>query len=302
MRSVSKAAMVALAVSGLLSAASGVGMAESSGRGARATGGDGAGQVTQQNAAQEGRQNNSCADPGDINPLQGEAEARCLTVDKSKMLFSKVRGGGAKAKGGDSYLGSMFQRNTAQEGKQNNHCGNPNRVSIYDSAEVDCLALDKSVSKKTYTSGRGAKAEGGDGVYTVDQQNTAQEGRQNNNCGNPNLVTFNDSTKAKCVLVDKSVSKNTRTRGGGAKAEGGDSLGELFQQNTAQEGRQNNNCGNPNNATLSGPTEVTCVAVDESVEIDHPKKKHHGKKHHGKKHHGKKHHGKKHQGKKYGHR
>ena len=59
---------------------------------------------------------------------------------------------------------------------------------------------------------------------------------------------------------------------------GGAPVGQVTQQNVAQEGKQNNNCGNPSNVTLSGPSKITCVAVDESVEIDHPKKKHHHEK------------------------
>ncbi|MFG2191071.1 hypothetical protein [Streptomyces sp. NPDC048639] len=45
----------------------------------------------------------------------------------------------------------------------------------------------------------------------------------------------------------------------------------MFQQNTAQEGRQSNNCGNPNNLafTLSGGRATAqCTATDESRNID----------------------------------
>ncbi|MFG2193299.1 hypothetical protein [Streptomyces sp. NPDC048639] len=55
------------------------------------------------------------------------------------------------------------------------------------------------------------------------------------------------------------------TAGGGSASDG-----DLFQQNIAQEGRQSNNCGNPNNleATLSGGrASAQCQAIDTSRNI-----------------------------------
>ncbi|MFE1753173.1 hypothetical protein ACFW88_21970 [Streptomyces anandii] len=58
--------------------------------------------------------------------------------------------------------------------------------------------------------------------------------------------------------------------GHGARAAGGSSEAALFQQNTAQEGRQNNSCGNSNDLTLSASgsrVQDQCVAVDRSTNI-----------------------------------
>ncbi|MEV6316253.1 hypothetical protein [Streptomyces sp. NPDC051776] len=58
--------------------------------------------------------------------------------------------------------------------------------------------------------------------------------------------------------------------GGGALAEGGSSTADLFQQNTAQSGRQSNHCGNPNNLTLTATgsrAESKCIAVDRSANV-----------------------------------
>ncbi|WP_260327785.1 hypothetical protein [Streptomyces sp. Ag109_O5-1] len=52
-------------------------------------------------------------------------------------------------------------------------------------------------------------------------------------------------------------------------------VGNLVQQNTAQEGRQNNSCGNPNHLTLTATgsrNQVECVAVDRPTStktVDH---------------------------------
>ncbi|MEV6317548.1 hypothetical protein [Streptomyces sp. NPDC051776] len=54
----------------------------------------------------------------------------------------------------------------------------------------------------------------------------------------------------------------------GARATGGSGTLDVFQQNTAQEARQNN--GNPNNLTLTATgsrTQAHCVAVDRSTNI-----------------------------------
>ncbi|CAM5457703.1 hypothetical protein [Streptomyces aurantiogriseus] len=62
----------------------------------------------------------------------------------------------------------------------------------------------------------------------------------------------------------------TREIGHGAKAEGGSSAMGLSQQNTAQSGRQNNNCGNPNDLTVTATgsrRQVQCTAVNRSTNI-----------------------------------
>jgi hypothetical protein len=137
--------------------------------------------------------------------------------------------------------------------------------------------LDGSSSEGTVTRYAGADATGGSGILTsLTQQNTAQEGRQNNACGNKNTSLVSDSagTYPDCTAHDRSVSEGTVTRYTGAKAAGGNATGgsgiltSLIQQNTAQEGRQNNACGNANGLSLeSGYTNARCSAVDESTEV-----------------------------------
>ncbi|MFF6783705.1 hypothetical protein [Streptomyces sp. NPDC012510] len=237
---------------------------------AQATGGEGS--LYQQNTAQQGRQNNACGNL-DNATLTSTTDAGCAAHDSSVSKKTVTRGGGAKATGATSTLGAS-QQNTAQQGRQNNACGNMNNAGIPGAADAGCAAHDSSVSKKTVTRGGGAKATGGNSQLSSTQQNIAQEGRQNNACGNTNVGSISGQARAHCTTRDGSVSKKTVTRGGGARATGGNSAAELMQQNIAQEGRQNNACGNTNALTLDeGSTNAQCSAVDESVEI---RSKNHG--------------------------
>ncbi|MGP3999040.1 hypothetical protein [Streptomyces sp. 8N706] len=236
--------------------------------------------VVQQNTAQEGRQNNNCANPNNSTIVASEgglAANQCTNKDRSKNKHTLTKGGGAHTIGGSSAAVGVSQQNTAQEGRQNNNCANPNGSTIVASegglAANQCTNKDRSKNKHTLTKGGGAQSTGGSSAGGVFQQNTAQEGRQNNNCANPNLSDINlpDSrTVARCKTVDHSKNVGTAEIGDGAKATGGSSTLGLFQQNTAQEGRQNNNCGNPNNLTLTATgsrSQVRCVAVDKSKNI-----------------------------------
>ncbi|MET7855112.1 hypothetical protein ABZT48_44830, partial [Streptomyces avermitilis] len=172
---------------------------------------------------------------------------------------------------------NVFQQNTAQSGRQNNNCANPNTSSIAVAggrAESGCVNKDASRNKHTTVKGGGARAEGGSGTAAnVIQQNTAQSGRQNNNCANPNGATTTGTgnlAETRCKTVDHSKNIGTAEISDGAEAKGGSSALGLFQQNTAQEGRQNNNCGNPNNLTLTATAtgaQAQCVAVDRSTNI-----------------------------------
>ncbi|MEV6318996.1 hypothetical protein [Streptomyces sp. NPDC051776] len=257
------------------------------GGGARAEGGSstsgGATQVNQVNTAQEGRQNNNCTNPNFslLRPNGGKRE--CVNLDGSLNKHTVSKGGGARAEGGSSTgLGLANQRNTAQEGRQNNNCANPNDTEDLlggggGKVTERCVNLDGSLNKHTVTRGGGARAEGGSSTSGItaqmDQVNTAQEGRQNNNCADPNSL---DSTLSGsrvenlCKTVDRSKNAGTAEERGAAEAEGGSSAGQLFQQNTAQNGRQNNNCSNPNNLTLTAMgsrTQTRCIAVDHSTNI-----------------------------------
>ncbi|MEV6319333.1 hypothetical protein [Streptomyces sp. NPDC051776] len=226
------------------------------GGGARAEGGNANTTVDQQNIAQEGRQNNNCANPTfPSNSLSsGRETSRCGNKDVSFSKHTRVKGGGARAEGGSSATSSgVFQQNIAQEGRQNNNCYNyqdPSLDVTGGGRETSrCGNKDASFSKHTRIKGGGARAEGGNANTNVDQQNIAQEGRQNNNCNNPNFPSTDlDAGRetSRCGNKDASFSKHTRVKGGGARAEGGSSATStgVFQQNIAQEGRQNNNCNN----------------------------------------------------------
>ncbi|MEV6319312.1 hypothetical protein [Streptomyces sp. NPDC051776] len=136
--------------------------------------------------------------------------------------------------------------------------------------EGRCAEQDFSFSKHVRIKGGGARAEGGGATAgTVIQQNVAQEGRQNVNCANPNdtdITVTGSRSEVGCQLVDHSANLGTAEIGGGARAEGGSSTAALFQQNVAQEGRQNVSCGNPNKLTLTtleSTSTTQCVAVDD---------------------------------------
>ncbi|MEV6319536.1 hypothetical protein [Streptomyces sp. NPDC051776] len=255
------------------------------GGGARAEGGNATGgDVDQQNIAQEGRQNNNCSNSnenlGDLDVTGGgRVEGRCGNKDTSVSKHRWVKGGGARAEGG-SATADVSQQNTAQEGRQNNNCNNRNSDADLTVTGgrlgARCGNMDFSFSHKTFIKGGGARAEGGGATGgAVNQQNAAQEGRQNNNCANPNfpeeIIDLTDSrSTVSCKTLDGSTNLHSAEIGGGAKTEGGSATGTLFQQNTAQEGRQNNNCDNPNNLTLTttgSRTAAQCTAVDHSTNI-----------------------------------
>ncbi|MCX4905255.1 hypothetical protein [Streptomyces sp. NBC_00878] len=230
------------------------------GDGAQATAGDGV--PLQQNTAERGRQNNACGNSIESGLYDGETDTNCAARDQSVSKKTVTHAGPAQATGGSGYL---FQQNTAQQGRQNNACGNLNNGTLSGTTEVRCAAHDGSVSKGTDTHGDGAKADGGNSTLGASQQNTAQEGRQNNACGNMNNVGLPGDTEAGCATHDGSVSKGTATHGGGAKADGGDSQLSSTQQNIAQEGRQNNACGNANVGSVSGEAKAHCATHDGSV-------------------------------------
>jgi hypothetical protein len=247
--------------------------------GAHATGGSGGSQAVQQNTAQKGRQNNNCANPNfsGIALSDGRAGNACVNKDESFNRGTKVKGGGADVTGGSSTTAFAEQQNTAQEGRQNNNCANPNLsgIALTDGrAGNACVNKDESFNRRTKVKGGGADVTGGSSTAgDVVQQNTAQEGRQNNNCANPNgadITLTGAPARNQCTTVDRSANVGTADTSGGAQADGGSGVVDLFQQNTAQDGRQNNNCGNPNGlhlTTFGSGTRTQCVAVDSSRNI-----------------------------------
>ncbi|MEV6314070.1 hypothetical protein [Streptomyces sp. NPDC051776] len=224
--------------------------------GGSTTGGD----VIQQNTAQEGRQNNNCNNLNDVSLLDVEEGSRvglgCGNKDHSFSKHTHIKSGGARAEGGSTTGADVISHNTAQEGRQNNNCNN---TTDFDNLEVEvgsreragCGNRDHSFSKNTHIKGSGARVEGGSTTGAdVNQQNTAQEGRQNNNCNNLNIADIDPTdggrVRVQCGNKDHSFSKNTHIKSGGAHTQGGSNAASVEQQNTAQEGRQNNNCNNLN--------------------------------------------------------
>ncbi|MEV6319261.1 hypothetical protein AB0M26_29840, partial [Streptomyces sp. NPDC051776] len=183
---------------------------------------------------------------------------------------------------GDVDLG---HQNTAQEGRQNTVCATANHEGDIDldaggQVDVRCKNKDHSFNKHTHVKGGGARAHGGNTngpageTIEVGQQNIAQEGRQNLACGNTNnteiTLTQGDRYAVNCKQVDHSTNAHSKTISGGARATGGSATADLFQQNIAQEGRQNTTCANTNNLTLtttSSRTHTSCTAVDRSTNI-----------------------------------
>ncbi|MEU6080103.1 hypothetical protein [Streptomyces sp. NPDC047108] len=243
------------------------------------------GTMNQQNTAQSGRQNNNCANPNNVDDIEitgGRADGRCGNKDLSFTKHTVSKGGNAEANGGSGTDATLNQQNTAQSGRQNNNCANPNDLNDLEvtggRADGRCWNKDFSFAKHTVSKGGGAQANGGSSTgaeigATIDQQNTAQSGRQNNNCADPNAnetALTGSRVETRCGTLDRSATVKTTEIGGGAQADGGTSAVDLFQQNTAQEGRQSNNCGNPNNLnlTLSGSrASAQCQAVDTSRNI-----------------------------------
>ncbi|GDY65818.1 hypothetical protein AQJ43_33335 [Streptomyces avermitilis] len=242
----------------------------SQGRGASAEGRSG-GNFDQQNVAQAGRQNNICDSPDYVFPdLTGSRfDTDCTNKDASVSRHTSDKSGGAQARGAQA--GSSEVQDIAQEGRQNNFCANPNSTDadpVSDSrVDADCANKDASLSEKTRHKGGGAQAKGG--ALAQEQQNIAQEGRQNNSCANPNVSTLDLSgarTDTDCVNKDVSRTKHSLVKGGPARAEGG-SGEDVFQQNIAQEGRQNNACDNANDSDITatgGRSKNRCATVDGS--------------------------------------
>ncbi|MEV6319094.1 hypothetical protein [Streptomyces sp. NPDC051776] len=254
------------------------------GDGAHAEGGSGTDQVQQQNTAQEGRQNLNCSNPSDVSfALTGSRIASaCANQDASRNKHTVATGRGARAFGGSAGA-FMAQQNNAQEGRQNTACAGANgpdisRVFVLNGSTIQthCSTADHSRKGHAVFHGGGARALGGNGgsaTASVFQQNTAQEGWQNLNCANPNATSFSltaSTARTKCATVDRSVTVGTVELSGGSRAVGGNSVATLEQQNIAQDGRQHNNCANPNSSPLAASgarTTNTCVAVDTSHNI-----------------------------------
>ncbi|MGP4002387.1 hypothetical protein [Streptomyces sp. 8N706] len=246
--------------------------------GARTTGGSStAGTAFEQNTAQEGRQNNNCANPNAssfFELMDSRADSHCTGKDRSHTKHAVTKTGGAHTTGGSSQSAFVAQQNTAQEGRQNANCANPNsNFELADSrARSHCTGKDRSRTKHAVTKTGGARTTGGSSTAgTAFEQNTAQEGRQNANCANPNVsgIDVADSRlDSHCTNKDRSHTKHALTKTGGARTTGGTATADaVLQQNTAQEGRQNANCANPNVSIITprgGRVDSHCTNKDGS--------------------------------------
>ncbi len=226
--------------------------------------------MNQQNTAQEGRQNNNCGNSNNATLVVrgGDARGACANKNASDSSHTLTRNGGSTARGG-SGGSNLNEQTTAQEGGQNNNCDNSNLgdIEVTGGALSDtCVNKDVSRNRYTLTRNGGARAEGGSSGagLIANQQTTAQEGGQNNNCDNTdNTFLPLDGSRESTACLNKDASRNdhTVTKRGGARVEGGSSVGNLNQQNTAQEGQQNNDCANSN----FGDVEVTQGALTHSA-------------------------------------
>jgi hypothetical protein len=206
-----------------------------------------------ENTDQDGEQNLACGNSARLVRLnigqEVHREQLCVDDDGHTSRDS-AHASGAQAVGGTT-LGP--QVNTAQRGKQNLACGNSADLITVNVAgtmswDTTCTATDygdqHGSSADDYTGG--ALALGGTAVGP--QVNTAQTGRQNVYCGNSadaltvNVVgTIRRNTT--CTAADYSTHGPGETSRGRASADAGQVIGP--ETNTAQNGRQNQTCGNP---------------------------------------------------------
>ncbi|MCM2579037.1 hypothetical protein [Streptomyces meridianus] len=174
---------------------------------------------------------------------------RCKAVDRTRNRPVHV-----KAERRTSGSSTEGQRTTAQSGKQNLDCGNSaNLVTANVLSEgvhrTECKAVDTSRRSPTHIKGN-TRAAGGTSPASL---TTAQAGKQNLNCGNhTGVATANVLSdvqdKTSCSAVDRSTGSPVHGRGE-VRATGGDGP---IQTNTAQNSRQNSNCGK-NSELITAP-------------------------------------------------
>ncbi|WP_019887351.1 hypothetical protein [Streptomyces purpureus] len=207
-----------------------------------------------ENTDQQGEQNLNCGNSARllrVNVAETDDKVKkCVDTDGHTRRHS---GNGARAIG-DTTLGP--QLNTAQAGKQNLNCGNSADVITVNvlgtiNRETTCVAVDDDRD--------GHKGHGGGQAYTGNartlggtslgqQVNTAQVGKQNLNCGNASdTLTVNVlgtvRKRTTCIAADHSHDGSASAHRGKASADAGQVAGT--ETNTAQNGRQNQTCGNP---------------------------------------------------------
>ncbi|MFE9993793.1 hypothetical protein [Streptomyces avermitilis] len=209
----------------------------------------------EQNIDQVGAQNLACGNSARLvrlNVAQTEHRDRVCTDDDGHTGHNSAHTGGARAEGGTA-LGP--QANTAQTGKQNLACGNSaDLVTVNVTGDMywdtTCVVTDDGHhhhgGHQQGAHAEGARAVGGTSVGP--QANTAQTGRQNLYCGNSaDALTVNVmgtiSKQTRCAAADHSSHGSGDTDHGRASVLPGQAAGP--EVNAAQNGNQNQTCGNP---------------------------------------------------------
>ncbi|MFE1755570.1 hypothetical protein ACFW88_34395 [Streptomyces anandii] len=208
----------------------------------------------EQNIDQEGQQNLDCGNSARIIRLNvGETvhhDRFCVERDGRTRHLSG-RHHGALAEGG---AGLGPQVNAAQAGEQNLYCGNSaDLITVNVTGDVywntTCVVTDPrhpGGGRRHGAHTEGARAVGGTNVGP--QVNTAQSGRQNLYCGNSAdtltlSVAGTVSKRTTCTAAQHSSHGPGDTHFGRASVRPGDAVGP--ETNDAQNGRQNQTCGNP---------------------------------------------------------
>ncbi|WP_307628757.1 hypothetical protein [Streptomyces turgidiscabies] len=205
-----------------------------------------------ENTDQDGEQNLACGNSARLVRLNVGQEVHREQVcvdDDGHTSRDSAHAGAAQAVGGTT-LGP--QVNTAQRGRQNLACGNSADLITVNVAgtmswDTTCTAADYG---DQYGSGGddypgGASARGGTTVGP--QVNTAQAGWQNVYCGNSaDALTVNVAGTIRrhttCAATDYSAHGSGEAYRGRVSADAGQVIGP--ETNTAQNGRQNQACGN----------------------------------------------------------
>ncbi|GAB2768468.1 hypothetical protein [Streptomyces bullii] len=209
----------------------------------------------EENTDQYGEQNLSCGNSARLVRLNiaRTVHRKQLCVDDD----GHTRNHNAHVRGAQTVGATTLgpQTNTAQAGKQNLACGNSADLVTVNVAgtmawDTTCTTTDhgaqqpRSGGSANYS--EGARSVGGTSVGP--QVNTAQVGQQNLYCGNSSdTLTVNllgaISKHTTCTAADYSRSGPGEAHRGQASADAGRVVG--LETNTAQNGRQNQTCGNP---------------------------------------------------------
>ncbi|MFB7370568.1 hypothetical protein ACFC0D_12100 [Streptomyces sp. NPDC056222] len=211
-----------------------------------------------ENTDQDGEQNLDCGNSVKLIRLNVADTVNydevCVDNDGHTRRYSSNPDGARVT--GDTAIGP--QVNTAQTGKQNLNCGNSTDVITVNvlgtiNRDTTCIAVDRSHEGIGHGHGGGGSHTGGSealgGTAVGQQVNTAQTGKQNLYCGNSaDTLTVNVvgtiRKRTTCVAADHSDQHGqTYSHRGRTTADGGQAVG--FTNNTSQNGRQNQTCGDP---------------------------------------------------------